>query len=67
MKTLMQFLTISAILVFSSGCASKVVIPVAKQCPQVECGSVEGKTNAEVLQIMLSCLKERELALEVCR
>lgn len=67
MKKLILFSITFVILVFSTGCASKVDIPVAKQCPQVECGSVEGKTNAEVLQIMLTCLKERELALEVCR
>lgn len=67
MKALILFLTTFAILVFSTGCCDKVNIPVSKKCPQVECESVEGKTNAEVLKVMLSCLKERELALEVCK
>lgn len=67
MKKLIPFSITFAILVFNTGCCDKVDIPVAKKCPQVECGIVEGKTNAEVLQVMLTCLKERELALEVCK
>ena len=67
MKILISFLLTLSILVFSSGCCDKVNIPVAKKCPQVECKSVEGLNNIEIMSVMLECLSDRKLALEVCK
>jgi len=66
-KTLILFLITFAILVFSSGCCDKVNIPVAKKCPQPICRDVKGLNNIEVMSVMLECLSDRKLALEVCK
>lgn len=74
MKKYTLYLTIFALAVFS-GCSSKdiaiqtqdVLVPTPMKCKQVECDSVENKDDVTVLKIMLKCLEERRLSLELCK